>query len=362
MKYRMKVGAAMSRLLKSQDYLMKCLGFVLLFGFISLGAIGGCSNNGGDNNNTQALTENDFSEDSSISAKADGGVVVNFLEPPGSAKPESDTGEVGIDVIPYRYNKTTENTFCWEDDDLSAAHFMTLVDSGEEEVLMLEVNRDCVTQVIERGNYEMRLHHDGMSEDTLAIFIQPILEEQLARNSDSKQGIIKTVKRIFEETLHNIGISTEARAQTLAQNVQTLLKTNSCVNCDLEQAELSKANLTGTNLSGANVAFANLSQANLFGANLSNSNLTNSNMTGVNLDGANLFMAVMETTNLTGANLGGANLKQANLLFAFLTGANLVEANLSGATWCNQCVCAAESIGQCVGCPSVDICTGPPAK
>ncbi len=31
----------MSRLIMSQDYLMKCLGFVLLFGFISLGAIGG---------------------------------------------------------------------------------------------------------------------------------------------------------------------------------------------------------------------------------------------------------------------------------------------------------------------------------
>jgi len=31
---------------KSQDYLMKCLGFVLLLGFISLGAIGGCNNDG----------------------------------------------------------------------------------------------------------------------------------------------------------------------------------------------------------------------------------------------------------------------------------------------------------------------------
>ena len=37
----------MSELLKSRDYLMKCLGFVFVFGFISLGAIGGCNNNGG---------------------------------------------------------------------------------------------------------------------------------------------------------------------------------------------------------------------------------------------------------------------------------------------------------------------------
>ena len=54
----------MSRLLKSRDYLMKCLGFVLLFGFISLGAIVGCNNNGGggSSQDTQALTENDFSK------------------------------------------------------------------------------------------------------------------------------------------------------------------------------------------------------------------------------------------------------------------------------------------------------------
>ena len=38
----------MSRLPESQNYLMKCLGFVLLLGFISLGAIGGCGNNTAD--------------------------------------------------------------------------------------------------------------------------------------------------------------------------------------------------------------------------------------------------------------------------------------------------------------------------
>ena len=37
----------MSRSTKSQDYLMKCLGFVLLLGFTSLFAVGGCSNDSG---------------------------------------------------------------------------------------------------------------------------------------------------------------------------------------------------------------------------------------------------------------------------------------------------------------------------
>lgn len=41
----------MNRVIKSQHYLMKCLGFIMLFGFISLGAIGGCNNNNGNNGN-----------------------------------------------------------------------------------------------------------------------------------------------------------------------------------------------------------------------------------------------------------------------------------------------------------------------
>jgi len=59
----------MSRLLKSRDYLMKLLGLVLLLGFISFGAIGGCHNDGDQVSQViQALTENDFSKDPGLSA------------------------------------------------------------------------------------------------------------------------------------------------------------------------------------------------------------------------------------------------------------------------------------------------------
>ena len=50
----------MSRLLKSRDYLMNYLGLLLLLGFISLGAIGGCNNgNGNGNLNGDGLTSGD---------------------------------------------------------------------------------------------------------------------------------------------------------------------------------------------------------------------------------------------------------------------------------------------------------------
>jgi hypothetical protein len=49
----------MRSLIKSRDYLIKSLGFVLLFGFISLGAIGGCNDSEGaglgDSNNSATV-------------------------------------------------------------------------------------------------------------------------------------------------------------------------------------------------------------------------------------------------------------------------------------------------------------------
>jgi len=317
---------------KPQDYLMKCLGFVLLLGFISLGAIGGCNNNGGGQDGTRALTENDFSEDPSISAKADGGVVVSFLEPPGGEKPERDTGEVGTDIVPYRYNQTFEHTFCWEDEDQAAEHFMTLIDAEGVEVLKVEVNGDCVTEVIEKGNYEMLLHHDEKTEDTHPVFVVPDQNGDLGANkTEMEQGILKTVKRIFDETLRNIGFSKEARAQSVSDNIKTLLKTNACPNCDLRRADLTRADLTGANLFEAFLVDAFLNGAILAEANLNGAFLDRADLSGANLTGANLFEAFLELANLRDAKLNGADLSGANLRDADLRDANLRDAKLNGA-------------------------------
>ena len=57
----------MRRLIKSRDYLKRCLGFLLIFGFISLGAIGGCGNTGDGP---------DFAAPRGIAVEADGSLVV----------------------------------------------------------------------------------------------------------------------------------------------------------------------------------------------------------------------------------------------------------------------------------------------
>ncbi len=388
----------MNKLIKKQDYLIKSFGFVLLFGFVSLGAIGGCNNNGGQNG-TRALTENDFSEDSSLFAEADEEIIVDFLEPSNADKPEMDTGETGIDVIPYTYTETLSNTFCWEDEDLGAEHFMTLVDSEGAEVLMVEANGVCATALIEEGDYEIRIHHDGRSEDSLAIFIVAKDNNELeARNTETNNGIFKTTKGIISETLNNIGIIKEARAQLPGSDIETLLTTGECVDCRLFRANLAGATLSGVNLEGANLFSANLEGANLTGAKLSTTKLGNANLTEADLTEANLTQASLQTTNfsranltfanltradmtaskLTGANLTGANLNTARLLVANLieatltradltnanlinadlararllnaivTGADLGNANLVGATWIDGGICQPGSIGMCI--------------
>ena len=100
----------MSILAIKQGNIVKSAFFISFLCIMSLGLIGGCSDGEGKNN-AQALTENDFAEDSSLRANLEG-VVVTFLEAPNSEVSENDTGEVGIDLIPVTYRRTTEQMFC----------------------------------------------------------------------------------------------------------------------------------------------------------------------------------------------------------------------------------------------------------
>ena len=69
-------------------------------------------------------------------------------------------------------------------------------------------------------------------------------------------------------------------------HIAQLKSTNSCPQCNLEEAQLSGLTLSGADLSGANLA-----NAQLYGTNLSGANLA-----GTIFQGANLMMA-----NLSGA-------------------------------------------------------------
>ena len=137
----------------------------------------------------------------------------------------------------------------------------------------------------------------------------------------------------------------------LVEDVQRLLKTNSCEECDLSQANLREvdlkyANLNGADLTGADLRAADLGHASIDGSNffradlsygqLNNVNLKVANFRGTNLSSVDLTRADLREMDLTGTNLSEAILVEAELRATNLSGADLskailVESNFHGA-------------------------------
>jgi tetratricopeptide (TPR) repeat protein len=120
-------------------------------------------------------------------------------------------------------------------------------------------------------------------------------------------------------SLTTIAISLPSQAESLS-DLNQLLNSKKCSQCDLSNSGLVQANLIGVDLAQANLVGANLSQANLTGANLTGANLTGASLYGANLTGA----------NLTGANLSGTDLRTAYVANANLTSVDLDSAHLEG--------------------------------
>ncbi|MGB7292058.1 MAG: pentapeptide repeat-containing protein [Thermodesulfobacteriota bacterium] len=256
--------------------------------FVASSFMGGAQN--GDNTARQAgtaLTETDFVKDPSLFAVPEAGVVATFLENPNSTFEPGDTGAVGMDIIPFKYARGMNQTFCWQDDNKESRHFMTLVETNGTEVLRVEANGACLTEFINEGNYEMRIQHD-----------------------DSGEGVIATVFSIPEGDADN--------------SFETVLSTDKCGGCDLSGANFSDAVLTDTDLHGADLTGADLSGADLSGTNLSD--------------------ALLAGADLTGANLTGADLSGADLTDALTANANFTEANLTHAISFDQTKSGEESI------------------
>ena len=115
------------------------------------------------------------------------------------------------------------------------------------------------------------------------------------------------------------------------KDIDTLMATRQCEECDLRNADLKAADLKGARLAGANLRDADLKDADLGGADLRGADLRRADLEktalqGARLDGANLVGADMEKAQLDGAQLGGADLRGADMEKANLKGAVLVDA------------------------------------
>ena len=352
-----------------QDLIRKSSLLILLLGIISFGAIGGCNNNG--QGTADPLTENDFIANTELSADPERGIVVQFLESPNSEAPQNDSGTTGVDEFPLEYERTVEHEFCWEDDNIDAAHFMVLLNSAGDQVLRVDVNGDCVTEVIEPGEYTMSLHHDGKSNASQTIFAIADAEnlEQAHKSSDFVNGFMISMSNIIKhirDVVLNDAIAQDADQTTTRINTETLILTGRCIGCNLLGAGLSEQDLSGVDLSGADIRFSILRDAKFVGARLVDADLRQADMsrtdfTGANLLGANFRDTFVSDTDFTNADLTDANFRMARLPGIDLTGAILNGTDFRLATWCDgSCTCSdnQSSIGMCGGCQSVDICVG----
>ncbi len=120
-------------------------------------------------------------------------------------------------------------------------------------------------------------------------------------------------------TLSTIAISVPIKAENLS-DLNQLLGTKQCSQCDLSNAGLVMSNLTGADLKQANLISANLSQANLTGADLTGADLTGASLHGADLTGADLTGANLTGTDLRNAYLGNTNLTNVDLNTAYLEG------------------------------------------
>ena len=284
----------------------------------------------------RALTENDFSNDPGTEANPEKDHVVTFLENPNAPSGVNLTGDLGNDVFNYNYNKTVNHTICWEDDDPGAMHSMELIDSEGSQVLSVQANGDCVTQLIEAGSYVVRIHHDGRAETTHPIFVIPGRSWGLGAKIDEtiNGGMLARAVGVLSNILErlDISIAQTTNAQTTAEdNIMTLISTSSCSECDL----------TGADLSGKVLIGVNLEDAILHDADLSGSNLRNTNANGADFSGADLSCTFFALAELEDANLSGAKVSRTDFIEADLTGADLSgvdgrntifrDANMTGA-------------------------------
>ncbi|WP_019508447.1 pentapeptide repeat-containing protein [Pleurocapsa sp. PCC 7319] len=120
-------------------------------------------------------------------------------------------------------------------------------------------------------------------------------------------------------TLITATISLPIQAESLS-DLNQLLNTKKCSQCDLINSGLVQANLTRADLVQADLTGANLSQANLMGADLRGANLSGASLHGANLSGANLTGANLAGTDLRNAYVGNTDLSEVDLDSAYLEG------------------------------------------
>jgi uncharacterized protein YjbI with pentapeptide repeats len=108
-------------------------------------------------------------------------------------------------------------------------------------------------------------------------------------------------------------LSVHGPGDEILQNIEILLDTNRCYDCNLAGADLSGKNLEEADLEEADLSNALLQNADLEGANLKGANLSGADLSDADLSEADCYRAILTGADLTNTNLEGTLLDDANL-------------------------------------------------
>lgn len=313
--------------------------------YICVSSCGGSS--GGDSNQDppfeesllmpegDALSENQIAANPTLQVNADRDTYVTFLEPINTSEELNFTGETGFDLFSYVYEMAINHTICWEDEDPGAAHFMTISDSTGAQVLRVEANGECITQLIEPGIYKARVDHDNLSEIILPIFFVPQLSQVASKDS----GLLDNIVNTFDTIVSILDPVLKSHAQIETLDITTIIATNSCLVCNLEGIIIRGQNLSGVNFEGSNFQGAILEVGNF---------------SDTNLMGSSLFSA-----DLRGANFIGADLRAADLNFSEIdVCTNFLDADMTSAVWVDGCTCSDSTCSNCAEIPMMPVLGG----
>jgi uncharacterized protein YjbI with pentapeptide repeats len=224
------------------------------------------------------------------------------FEHAGGDPNDKDSGEGGVDIIPYKIETDGAYAFGFEAEG-NNPHYVIMKDSAGNQVFRIEANGEEATVDLKAGSYNLFLHNKG--SESFALFLQP-----------DNTGIDDSA-RMNEELFYS------------QWAVTRMFFTHKCPRCDLSHAILPLALYYKADLASANLTYATLTYADLRGANLSHANMAFVNLVGANLFNANLTGASLVYANLLEANLHKANLSHADLTYASAGTADLTDSNLS---------------------------------
>lgn len=275
--------------------------FTILF-VPSIALFSGCSDDSITNSVTTtdkfpARTEAELSLNAGASV-IPGSVVYVDLEnldaPPDSVN--GDTGSIGEDVIPYTYTGTAMHRIKLGAGALFKAR---LVSECGEVMYQLNAPGDSARVTIPAGKYKLYL--------TSTV------------SSDGAYGYSKPVFIHPDSSAIRSGAGMPPQGGYIPWQLDQLLETGKCPNCDLVGAQI-----TGKNLTGADLNHSDLSNAVLFKASFGFANFS-----GAVLEGANIYQSSFKFANFRGANLSNSQWRYIELDLADMCETNRSRAFFS---------------------------------